>query len=170
MWLAVSVVGLGVVALAFTYYALQLEVEQPESWSYQPAPDAHALRTAEFKLTALPVESQIDQQIHIKISSLQPGEEVLLRASTSDDDEVRFDSWAKFVADGAGHVDLAKQAPPLVRTNQSTLWVCSGQWKSLEGSDSGTLNNGCYGNISYPQKRRTALFRLTWRVDTQRWI
>ncbi len=111
MWLAVSVVGLGVVALAFTYYALQLEIEQPESWSYQPAPDARALRTAEFKFTALPVESQIDQQIHIKISRLQPGEEVWLRASTSDADEVRFDSWAKFIADGAGHVDLAKQAP-----------------------------------------------------------
>jgi dienelactone hydrolase len=53
----------------------------------------------------------LDEPLAIQLYGFAPGERVTVRASMRDDLDRRWSSAATFVADEAGHVDLATQAP-----------------------------------------------------------
>ena len=55
--------------------------------------------------------SMVDEPLRIRLTGLQSGQRVTLRASQSDDHQRTWRSHATFVADSNGDVDVASQAP-----------------------------------------------------------
>lgn len=66
---------------------------------------------AEFRIIASPAVALYGEPFSWKITGLQPGERVTLKAVSRDAKMTRWESAAVFTADGAGTVDVASQAP-----------------------------------------------------------
>ncbi|MAT97728.1 MAG: hypothetical protein CL608_11335 [Anaerolineaceae bacterium] len=66
---------------------------------------------AEPIILAEPAAALADESVVIQVLGLEPGQTVTLRASLRDDYDRRWESEATFVADNAGVVDVATQAP-----------------------------------------------------------
>lgn len=71
-----------------------------------PAPAASAPR-----LEIAPRRALVDEPLTIRVSGVEPGERVTLRATMARTPEVAWQSSAVFVADAAGSVDPGKDAP-----------------------------------------------------------
>jgi dienelactone hydrolase len=66
---------------------------------------------AEFKIIASPAVALYGEPFSWKVTGLQPGERVALKAVSRDAKAVRWESAAVFTADASGTVDVASQAP-----------------------------------------------------------
>ena len=53
----------------------------------------------------------MDEVVKIQVLDLQPGQIITLRASMNDDANLKWESYATFVADNEGVIDVASQAP-----------------------------------------------------------
>ena len=85
--------------------------EMPEAWD-PPAPPAALSETpGDFRIDVRPLRATIDQPVIINVSGVAANEVVVLRSWTQDANGLRFDSWARFEADGNGSVDTAVMLP-----------------------------------------------------------
>jgi len=92
--------------------------EIPEAWD-PPAPPAPLSKIiGSFQLDVSPARAVIDQPVTVKVRGVAEHENVVLRAWTEDAKGLRFESWARFVADSNGIVDTAV-AQPLEGTYRS---------------------------------------------------
>ena len=58
-----------------------------------------------------PESALVDEVVKIQVLDLQPGQIITLRASMNDDADLKWESYATFVADNEGVIDVASQAP-----------------------------------------------------------
>ncbi|MCZ6643177.1 MAG: acyl-CoA thioesterase/BAAT N-terminal domain-containing protein [Gammaproteobacteria bacterium] len=83
----------------------------PEAWD-PPSPPAPLSETpGKFALDIQPLRAVIDQPVEIKVRGVAANETVVMRAWTEGASGLRFESWARFVADKQGIVDTAVLAP-----------------------------------------------------------
>ena len=85
--------------------------EQPEAWDPPPPPSPLAATPGIFTLDIGPKQAMVDQPVHISVRGVAANDTVVLRVWTEDANGQRFDSWARFVADGNGAVDAALMRP-----------------------------------------------------------
>ncbi len=62
-------------------------------------------------IIAYPAETLYDEPISIRLEGFPPATQLTVRASSIDDAQHRWDSWAEFVTHADGGVDLARTAP-----------------------------------------------------------
>lgn len=72
--------------------------------------DSDTTRTT-VQLYVEPLRGLVDEPIAIRLSSLQPGQKVMLRARSRDYLEKDWASAALFMADNNGEIDVAAQQP-----------------------------------------------------------
>ena len=63
------------------------------------------------RITGLPPQALIDAPIHLRLHGLAPQQQVTVRARMQDDAQRWWESFASFVADARGEVDLTTQRP-----------------------------------------------------------
>jgi dienelactone hydrolase len=68
-------------------------------------------RPTELKVSATPAVALLGEPFSWKVSGLQPGERVTLKAVSMDAKTIRWESAAIFTADASGTVDVGSQAP-----------------------------------------------------------
>lgn len=80
-------------------------------------------------LTVQPAQVLVDEQAAIRAAELQPGERVAIRAELADGADHPWAAEAEFVADAAGVVDTAKQAP--VKGSYKTVSAMGLVWSMM---------------------------------------
>src|SRR5690349_19091225 len=63
------------------------------------------------EIQVAPNRSMVDEPLGIRLTGLESGQQVTLRASQTDDHQRTWRAHATFVADSNGQVDVAAQAP-----------------------------------------------------------
>ncbi|CAL9703476.1 unnamed protein product [Knipowitschia caucasica] len=72
------------------------------------------------ELSLLPPRCLFDQPVQVTVSGLKPQQEVVLRASTTDDRGDFFRSWAEYRADHSGQVDVSRD--PSLQGSYTGVW------------------------------------------------
>jgi hypothetical protein len=67
--------------------------------------------TTAQKLRVTPLDGLVDEPLRISVSKVQPGQAITIRASTIDNENKLWQSYAGFYADSAGNVGAEQQAP-----------------------------------------------------------
>lgn len=63
------------------------------------------------KIKVEPQSALVDEKVNITLSNFKPSQKVTIRANTRFDKDYRCESYATFIADENGTVDLSKQKP-----------------------------------------------------------
>jgi len=140
------------------------------------APQALSSTVGSFELEVSPEEAPIDAPIQIRARGLEPGETVIVRASTTDASDVTFSSWARFVANEAGQLDLSREAP-LEGTYtgidaSGVLWSMSGPGGEHFVTSSRWHERQVRLTVETPRGvlSRTLIRRYPWRETTREQI
>ena len=88
-------------------------------------------------ITFGPTPALGDEAVHIRLAGFPPGQRVTLRAEMRDDASRRWRSWAAFLADEAGAVDVATAAP--VAGSYSGAEAMGWLWSMEPDPDAGPL-------------------------------
>ena len=86
---------------------LQLSPTQTPTQAPTPSSDSDS----EPYIDAQPATALADEVVKIQVGGLAPGQTVTLRASLRDDRSQRWESYATFLSDRSGIVDVSTQAP-----------------------------------------------------------
>lgn len=92
----------------------------PDGWRpHRAGPPPLSALDAPFRLDVGPLTARVDEPVRIRVEGLIAGEEVVVRATTLDARDTRFDSWGRFVAGPDGRLDL-DAVPPVDGTYRGT--------------------------------------------------
>ena len=85
----------------------------PQAFVWQPPdlPPIEATEVGDFDISVVPPSAPVDVPVSIRVDRLTPGATALVIASTTDARDVRFESWARFVADASGRLALDTAIP-----------------------------------------------------------
>ncbi|PCI78903.1 MAG: hypothetical protein COB20_06070 [SAR86 cluster bacterium] len=144
------------------YSILRIET-QPEAWAPKPAPEIADFSLRNFNLEIYPIVARIDQPIVIKVSGLERNEDINLRATTTDASGNEFVSWAAFVSDESGELDVATAVPIrgtyISKDSSGLLWSMeSGDQERFQHSES-------WESRSYEISAETSKGRVTKTID-----
>jgi len=85
--------------------------DEPYVWQPPPTPTIEAAGSGTFEVSVTPASASADVPVDVEVSGAGPGASVLLVATTEDARGIAFESWARFLADDQGRLDLAAVSP-----------------------------------------------------------